>query len=72
MRIPAELPQHIPPDMLAKNASNDMLLFTAAISILIGAALTWLGWHGKQMWMVAWSIGLIIAAIAMAIAILFL
>ncbi|MBT8126938.1 MAG: hypothetical protein KJP15_05595 [Gammaproteobacteria bacterium] len=32
-------PDNIPPEQLTVNASNDMLLFTAALSILIGAAL---------------------------------
>lgn len=63
--------ESIPPEMLSRNASNDMLLFTAFISVLIGIALTWLGIHGKQLWMVVWSIGLIICAIVMAFAILF-
>lgn len=32
-------PDNIPPEQLTVNASNDMLLFTAALSILIGVAL---------------------------------
>ncbi len=71
MRIPEQLPDPIPAEMLSRNASNDMLLFTTAISVLIGMVLVWLGCRGKQIWMIAWSTGLIIAAIAMAIALLF-
>ena len=47
------------------HASDDMLLFTAALSILIGLILTWLGHKGRQLWMVTWSIGLIICSILM-------
>jgi hypothetical protein len=58
-------PEHIPPDQLTVNASNDMLLFTAALSILIGLILTYIGHKGRQLWMVTWSIGLIICSILM-------
>ena len=60
----------IPPEQLTINASNDMLLFTAALSIVIGIVLFALGRKGKQMWMVAWSIGLIICSILMAVSLL--
>lgn len=61
----------IPPEMLSKNASNDMLLFTAFLSIVIGSILIYLGRKGKQLWMIVWSIGLIFMSIFMASAILF-
>jgi hypothetical protein len=61
----------IPPEMLSKNASNDMLLFTAFLSVLIGIILIYLGKKGKQLWMVVWSIGLIFMSFFMAGSIVF-
>ena len=63
-------PEHIPPEQLTVHASDDMLLFTAALSILIGVILTWLGHKGRQLWMVTWSIGLIICSILMGASLL--
>jgi len=61
----------IPPEMLSKNAHNDMLLFTAFLSVIIGAIMIYLGKKGRQLWMVVWSIGLIIMSFFMAGSILF-
>ena len=47
-----------------------MLLFTAALSILIGIILTYLGHKGRQLWMVSWSVGLIICSILMGVSLL--
>lgn len=47
-----------------------MLLFTAALSILIGMILVYLGRKGKQLWMVTWSIGLIICSVLMGASLL--
>jgi len=58
-------PENIPPDQLARHASDDMLLFTAVLSVLIGFILIWLGRKGKQTWMVVWSIGLIVCSVGM-------
>jgi hypothetical protein len=63
-------PDQIPPEQLASHASDDMLLFTALLSIIIGSILVWLGRRGKQLWMVVWSIGLIICSVLMGAAIL--
>lgn len=59
-------PDNLPPDQLAQNAHNDMLLFTAVLAILIGIALIYLGKLGKQQWMLVWGIGLIICSVLMA------
>ena len=48
----------IPPELLAQNTSNDMLVFTAVIGLVIGIALFCLGRLGKQMWMWVWGTGL--------------
>jgi len=61
----------IPPEMLSKNAGNNMLLFTAFLSVIISLVLVFLGRHGKQLWMVVWGIGLIIMSVFMASSILF-
>ena len=59
-------PDNIPPDQLTQNAHNDMLLFTAVLAILIGIILTYIGRQGKQLWIVVWSVGLIICSVLMA------
>jgi len=56
---------------LAKNASDDMLVLTAVIGVLVGIVLTVLGRMGKQMWMWVWGIGLIFISIYMGISIAF-
>lgn len=61
----------IPPEMLSRNAHNDMLLFTAFLSVVIGCILIYLGRKGKQLWMVVWSIGLIGMSLFMAGSIIF-
>jgi len=63
-------PDNIPPEQLTVHASDNMLLFTAALSILIGVILTYLGHKGRQLWMVTWSIGLIICSILMGVSLL--
>ncbi len=62
--------ENIPAEQLTVNASDDMLLFTAALSILIGIILTYLGHRGRQLWMVTWSIGLVICSILMGVSLL--
>ena len=62
--------ENIPAEQLTVNASDNMLLFTAVLSILIGIILTYLGHKGKQLWMVTWSIGLIICSILMGVSLL--
>lgn len=63
-------PDNVPPEQLTVHASDNMLLFTAALSILIGVILTYLGHKGRQLWMVTWSIGLIICSILMGVSLL--
>ncbi len=60
----------IPPEQLTIHASDDMLLFTAFLSVLIGFILVYLGHKGKQLWMVTWSIGLIICSLLMTASLL--
>ena len=59
-------PDDIPPEQLTRNLHDDMLLFTAVLAIIIGVILTFLGKQGKQQWMVAWSLGLIVCSVLMA------
>ena len=56
---------------LTQYASDDMLLLTAFLGIVIGITLTLLGKFGKQMWMFVWGIGLILASIYLGISIWF-
>jgi len=59
----------IPPEQLAVNASNDMLILTAVLGVFIGLTLTYLGRRGKQMWMWVWGIGLVIISIYLGLSI---
>ena len=61
----------IPKEQLAVHASDDMLLLTSALGILIGLALTVLGRKGKQMWMYVWGIGLVICSAYLGVSMLF-
>jgi uncharacterized membrane protein affecting hemolysin expression len=45
-------------------STDDMLLFTVVISLIVGIVLTWLARRGRQRWLSAWSIGLILVSIA--------
>ena len=62
--------EHIPPEQLTIHSSDNMLMFTAMLSILIGIILIYLGHKGRQLWMVTWSIGLIICSILMGASLL--
>jgi len=44
--------------------TDDVLLLTVVISIVIGIVLIWLARLGKQMWLMVWSVGLVLASIA--------
>ena len=44
--------------------TDDMYLLTVVLGLIIGVVLTALGINGKQIWLVVWSVGLIIASIA--------
>ena len=61
----------IPPVLLAKNASNDMLLFTSEIGLLIAVLMIWFGIRGKQIWMWSWGTGLVICSVYLWVAIKF-
>lgn len=64
-------PEDIPHEELSKYASDDMLIFTAVISIFVSFALVYMGIKGKQMWMIPWGIGLFFVSIFMGVAIYF-
>ena len=44
--------------------TDDMYLLTVVLGLIIGVVLTALGIKGRQVWLVVWSVGLIIASIA--------
>ena len=56
----------IPPELLAVNASNDMLMLTAVIGALIGIVLFYLGRKGRQLWMWTWGLALVAVSIYLA------
>ena len=61
----------IPPELLAANASNDMLLFTAVIGLLIGVGMFIAGRFGKQLWIWTWGAGLAVFSVYLWAAIRF-
>jgi hypothetical protein len=44
-------------------ATDDMILLTVVIGLVVGIALIWLARLGRQMWLMAWSVGLVLASI---------
>jgi hypothetical protein len=62
--------ENIPAEQLTIHASDNMLLFTAALSIVIGIILIYLGHKGRQLWIVTWSVGLILCSILMGVSLL--
>lgn len=61
----------IPKEQMAIHASDDMLMLTAVLGVLIGLALTFLGRKGKQMWMWVWGIGLMLCSAYLGASMLF-
>ena len=45
------------------SATDDMLLFTVIIGLVVGIVLIWLARKGRQMWLLAWSVGLVLVSI---------
>ena len=43
--------------------TDDVLLLTVVISIIVGIVLIWLARLGKQMWLMVWSVGLVLVSI---------
>ncbi|NKC12596.1 MAG: hypothetical protein GKR94_10460 [Gammaproteobacteria bacterium] len=56
-----------PSGELGGAGSDEVMVFTYAIGLIIGIILTWVGWRGRQWWLVFWCGGLIIASIAVLI-----
>ena len=56
---------------LTQYASDDMLLLTSFLGILIGIILSILGKFGKQLWMLVWGAGLVLVSIYLGISIWF-
>ena len=66
-----DLSGEVPPELLSRNASNDMMLFTALISLFIAVAMIYLVKKSGHYWMIFWSVGLIIMSLFAASAIIF-
>lgn len=45
-------------------STDEVLLMTCVLGIIIGVLLTWLGWRGRQWWLVFWCGGLVLVSIA--------
>ena len=45
---------------LAQNASDDMLILTAVLGVLIGFVLVYMARIGGQLWMKVWGAGLVV------------
>lgn len=45
-------------------ATDDMLLLTVVIGLVVGIVLIGLARLGRQMWLMVWSVGLVLASIA--------
>ncbi len=56
-RVGEELQQSGPP------ISGEMLIFAVVLGLLIGIALTVLGWRGRQMWLTVWGSGLVLVSV---------
>ncbi len=61
----------IPKEQMAVHASDDMLMLTAVLGVIIGIILTILGRKGKQMWMWVWGIGLVLCSIYLGLSMAF-
>jgi hypothetical protein len=54
----------VPPGGLEATASDDVLMLTYFIGLVVGLILTWVGWHGRQWWLVFWCGGLVLVSLA--------
>lgn len=61
----------IPKEQMAVHSSDDMLILTSVLGVLIGIVLYFLGRLGKQMWMWVWGIGLVICSIYLGLSMQF-
>ena len=61
----------IPKEQMSTHSSDDMLLVTAGLGILIGLALIVLGRLGKQMWVWVWGIGLVLCSAYLGVTMMF-
>lgn len=61
----------IPKEQLAAHASDDMLLLTSIMGVVIGILLTIIGHKGKQLWMFVWGIGLVFCSIYLGVSMAF-
>ena len=52
-----------PDSALAGSGTGDVLIFTLLLGIVFGLVLLGLGIKGKQIWLITWSIGLVVVSI---------
>ena len=51
-----------PPAEVA-SSSEPLLIFTAVLALAAGVILVWLGWRGRQRWVVFWYGSLVVASL---------
>lgn len=51
------------PSLSAYGATDDVMLLTCVLGIVIGLGLTWAGWYGRQWWLVFWCSGLVVVSV---------
>ena len=42
------------PTLTAYGTTDDFIVLSAVIGLVVGAFLTWLGWRGRQIWLTVW------------------
>ena len=63
--------QEIPKEQLASHSSDNMLVLTSIMGVVIGIILVYLGRRGKQMYLWVWGAGLVLISIYMGVSVAF-
>lgn len=52
------------PDVAPYGVTDEWLMFTVGLALVIGITLVWLGIRGRQWWLVTWCAGLVVVSLA--------
>lgn len=52
------------PEVIGPHVTDDSLLFSAVLGLLIGCACLYMGIRGRQVWLMIWGSGLVLASLA--------
>jgi hypothetical protein len=58
------------PTKLGGHVSEPMLTLAAVLGLMMGMVFVYWGWHGRQMWLLLWGSGLVVASIIYIVAVL--